>query len=329
MAILMCIGFRYDHFWVDRRFWVNGAMSSQGLAYWSAAVAGLGIASEDAYGRMMSHPRFAEACRMTATSTLSRNAADSNVIRLMKDGARATYGVFTLYLDSKGGLTLSTIQKFCDDTGLASPGRSAAIMIQLWMTGYLSRNKDEKDRRISRYKPTAGLEAAIRDIFRDELTALALMEPDAKRVADHLDDDAVFRAYLMEVGKGLEKILRRPTKTDIALFVERNAGLGILYKMALSGEPVDTYPPRLPLIINITDIARQFEVSRSHIHRLLNDAEKRGLLRRNADETSVAFEESLRTEIGRFHAGLYMGSAACALAALKVLDSAQTRQSCD
>src|SRR5690242_9106947 len=102
---------------------------------------------------MIAHPRFPEACVRSAHNSLKRLEGNSVTARLAKDLSRVFYGIFALYLDARGELTLTGIQEFCVETGLASPGRAAAILLQLRMMGYVIRDPSPSATRRQRYVP--------------------------------------------------------------------------------------------------------------------------------------------------------------------------------
>ena len=69
---------------------------------------------------------------------------------------------------------------------------------------------------------------------------------------------------------------------DMELFLDRNAGLMILFSILLAGKNDDTIPPRRPVPFSISAIANRFGVSRVHVRTLLRDAEAEGLIRRES-----------------------------------------------
>ncbi len=67
---------------------------------------------------------------------------------------------------------------------------------------------------------------------------------------------------------------------ELGPFAERNAGVMILFSLALAGAEDDTFPPTRPVPLSINALAHRFSVSRKHVLTLLNDAEQEGLLLR-------------------------------------------------
>jgi AraC-like DNA-binding protein len=289
----------------------NVMQEAPGLAYWSAAVFGRTTIEEAAYARMCAHARFPDACATAARSILRRLEGNSLMSRAVKDLSRVFYGVFALYLDARDELTLTGIQEFCEETGLASPGRAAAALLQLRMLGYVVLDPASAGMRRRRFLPTPMMKQGLLDVFRDQLLAMSLVEPEAATAAERMADPDVFRKFVLILGAGFAKIAGSGASTVITPFADRNAGLAIFFHIALSGETSDTYPPQGLVRMSVKDIARRFAVSRSHVFRLLRDAESEGLLRRNADEATGLIEDVMREAMLFLHAVTFMGTASC------------------
>lgn len=166
---------------------------------------------------------YEKACRLLNTKMLARARSDSAFMRANKDVSRYFFGYFALYLDARGGLTLSAIRDFCSEIGLASPGRAAAILFRLRMLGYVRLDTDTKDRRVRRYVPTEGLRHAFRHAHRDDLSALALMEPEAEIAAQRLDEPEFFRAFLLRGGQGVAGVVAGDRGSATTTFTARDS----------------------------------------------------------------------------------------------------------
>jgi AraC-like DNA-binding protein len=296
-------------------------VEAPGLAYWSAAVADKTVIDDAAYARMIAHPRFSEACVRSAHNSLTRLEGNSVTARLAKDLSRVFYGIFALYLDARGELTLTGIQEFCVETGLASPGRAAAILLHLRMMGYVARDPEPSATRRQRFAPAPIMKESVREVFRDELMAMALLDPEAGAAADRLNDPTTFQHFILYLGKGFANVARRRETNVMTPFAARNAGIPILYHIATSGQTDDHYPPKGSVRISVKEIARRFEVSRSHVLRLLREVEGLGYLRRDPDETTGILEEPLREALKYNHAAIFMGVASCAYRAIRQVEN--------
>jgi hypothetical protein len=95
------------------------------------------------------------------------------------------------------------------------------------------------------------------------------------------------------------------------LFLDRNAGLMVLFTILLAGTGGDTMPPRRPAPLSISAIASRFGVSRPHVRTLLRDAEDAGLIRRE-DAGHVTVLPRLAEAVEIFFATALLFVAMCA-----------------
>jgi hypothetical protein len=292
-----------------------------GLAFWHAAIVGRSRIEPTTLARMTAHPRFIDACLISWRGSQALFQEEPLLGRSFKDISLGFFAVFAMWLDLNGELTLSAIQDFCTEHDMASPGRVAALMTQLRKIGYVEPHPTQTGGRKRRYTVTPAMIAGFREIFRTELMALALIEPSAGAVADRLAEPALFAPFLTAMGLGMANIARNKVRSPVSLFAERNGGSLILAHIAASAGPGDSVPPRRPVPLSIAALARQFRVSRSHILRLLRDAEKEKLLQRHPDG-SITLDEKLREAMLYYQAVNFMGHAACAHVALLVAGAA-------
>ena len=285
--------------------------SSLGLAYWAAATDGRYGLNPRVIAALLTQPRFADASRKAYELSLARYGRNKLLSRVTRDISRLFYCYFVAYLDARGGITLTAIQELCRDFGLASPGRAQAILFHLRAVGYIRPDPANTDRRSRRYLPSPEMKASLRDIMADELRAFALIEPDAGIAADRLAEPDFFRAYMTQLVKGIMASLKNRPSRAITHFAERNAGLVILWDILLSAQEVDSCPPRGPLKMSVSDLAQRYNVSRSHVFRLLRDAEKLDLLKRNADEQTGTIEDVLADDVAEFQVTIFVGLAIC------------------
>lgn len=264
---------------------------------------------------MMQQPRFEEACAACARGNLKLRATNSALARAFRDSSRIFYTMFALVLDANGPVTLAALQALSAEFGLVSRGRAAALMMYLRIIGYLERRPEQASRRSVNLMASPKL-IAIHDKFvENELRAAAMLEPEAETALARLTEPAFRRAHLRQTGIGLKRLIRLPG-TPTSLFAERDAGLPILYQIAGSG---DVYPAHEPVRVNLSETARQHEVSRAHVTRLLRDAAAAGLMRQ---EPSGAWTllEPLRDALNRLHAFSFVAHCAVACGALRIVD---------
>ena len=96
------------------------------------------------------------------------------------------------------------------------------------------------------------------------------------------------------------------------LIGDRNAGLMIAFSLMTAGGP-DNFPPRQPVTISISALARHFGVSRVHVRKLLNDAAAAGYIARSGDEDSaIAVLPPLHAVVENFFANAFLFMRDCA-----------------
>jgi DNA-binding MarR family transcriptional regulator len=293
------------------------AAERSSLAYWAEVVHREPEFETAKLAEMTRHPRFAEASRFYIGNILSFTASDAEMMRMFIDVERLMLGFFILYLDTRGGITHASIKAFCKDIGLTSPGRATAMLVSLRMMGYIVPAPVQLDRRSRRYVPGLKHRLNSERSLRDGLLATAIITPAARAVAERIGDPAIFRTVVLCLGEGLAGAIKRDAKNAVSLFDRRNAGLGVLYRLAKSSRPGDVFPPRDPVPLSISALSNEFHVSRPHVRKLLTDAEKEGYLRRNADSSTVTLDEPLRVALAEYIAAHFIAFARCADAALR------------
>ena len=217
----------------------DDAALASGLAFWHAAIAGRTRIEPAALARMTAHPRFIDACLMSWRGSQALFQRDPLLGRSFKDISLGFFAVFAMWLDLNGELTLSAIQDFCTQYGLASPGRVAALMTQLRKIGYIEPHPAPAGGRKRRYVASPKMIASFREIFRTELMALSLIEPRAGEVSDRLAEPALFAPFLTAMGLGMANIAKNKVWSPVTLFAERNGGSLILAHIAASAAPAD------------------------------------------------------------------------------------------
>lgn len=260
---------------------------------------------------MAAQPRFGEACRASFETSVARHGRNKLLTRVTLDISRLFYGYLVVYLEACGGITLKAIQELSQEVGLASPGRAQAILFHLRAIGYIQPEAANTDRRSRRYVPSPEMKANLREVIADELRAFSLIEPDAGIAANRLAEPGFFRAFMVRFGEGIVAGLKNRPARVISHFAERNAGLVILWDILLSAQDGNSHPPRGTLKMSVTELSQKYGVSRSHVFRLLRDAEKLGFLKRNADEQTGTITDVLADDVAEFQVTVFLGLAVC------------------
>jgi hypothetical protein len=279
-----------------------------------------GPLSAAAIAELRANPRFPDAIRALATGMLSLFRGNRLLNLLVNDRGRMLIGWLALYLheggapDGRGsGFGVGQLKALCAAAGLASPGRTAAMLALMRMSGHIASASAPEDRRRHILVPTEKLRAQHRERWDKFVAALREVRPEAA-AAFALDDPEFVAAFVRTTSdhwlRGFRLLEIAP---EMELIIERNAGLMILFSVLLAGKRDDTMPPRRPVPFSISAVANRFGVSRAHVRMLLRDAETEGLIRREGPGGShVLILPSLAEAIEIFFAAAFLFLALCA-----------------
>jgi len=268
------------------------------FARWRAAS---NLTEQERFAAFVEHPRFEEAARMLSRGMLTLAAEDKALDGMVKDVGRFGASMMAFYLHATGGLTLPRLKALCSDSRLISPGRARAILIYLRFLKYVV--PAEGGGRAGLYVPTPELQRAWHAIEWHALSAVRLIEPDVAHVMVALKEPRAISDFV----RMLHAVAFGPShrgSTDNALwrvFLNRHAGTQILHALMLGAAEGDSYPPRGAMTCSLSRLARDFNVSRPHVARLLRAAEREGL-------AVLEGANHLRlTEEGRSQAAILLG----------------------
>lgn len=290
---------------------------------------GKNILTPQALAAMRAHPRFAEAMRASAERLIALHRRNRLLSWFLSDRPLALIGYLVIYLHLEGrdrdplsGLTPSRFRNFCRTHGLCSPGRASAILAFMRLTGHVEAVPHPEDRRVIQLRPSEKLMEIARARLERQLTVISMLRPDIGPAAAALGDPDFEAALFHNLGtwfaSGGRLLDHAPS---LRLFGGRDAGMLILYGLMLSGESDDQPVPTRPVPISISALAKQFQVSRTHVLRLLRDAESENLLTRTSGEKTdtVSLSPGLREDLQNLQAGMFQLLASCAADALAAL----------
>jgi DNA-binding MarR family transcriptional regulator len=282
-----------------------------------------GPLSAAAVAELRDDPRLPQAIRTLTSGILALYRGNRFLNALINDRGRMIIGYLALYLhegaapDGRGsGFGIGQLKALCAAAGIASPGRAGAMVAMMRMAGYIASAQSPDDRRRHILVPTEKLRLAHRDRWRFVAEAVRVVNPDAG-AAFILGDPEFEAAYVRgTAGCFLDGLRMVDIVPDLQLFLDRNAGLMILFSMLLAGEPDDTIPPARPVAISISAIAGRFGVSRVHVRTLLRDAQAAGLIERTGVNGSrIVIRPELAKAARTFIASMILLVADCAVKA--------------
>ena len=259
--------------------------------------------TDDAYAALMADPRLAPAARALARNMLAAAAANDALDGIFKDAGRYLAAMWAIHLHLTGGLTLPRLKQLCVASGFLSPGRARDILRLLLHLAFVERQSSAGGRSPARYIPTVAFMDAWRSHLQAALGAARILEPAVDLILDRLEAPEVLETLARIHSQGL---LAAAGGVDqgaayIRIFLHRHGGNQIAWTLLTSGED-EAFPPEVAGPINISELARRFGVSRIHIKRLFDDAEREGLLRWQG-KNQVALEPDARTYVQFIYAG--------------------------
>jgi hypothetical protein len=271
------------------------------------------------------HPQFPAAMRTFAEKMVGLHSRNRMFSWFLNDRTLAILAHAAVSLDAdmrdddpRSGLTPGRIKSFCARAGLCSEGRATAILAFMRLTGHLVAETHPADRRITRLRPGEKLMETTRARTAHQFASAALVCPDIASGVERLADPAFERDVFTEFHS---RFPMRPYVVEqfpeMRLFTDRDAGMMTLFVLMLGADPSDSMPPGKPVPLSIAALARQFGVSRTHVLRLIRDAEGAGMLTRVGDKgEQVAFAPRLREGLSNLVAALFQLAALCMWAAM-------------
>lgn len=287
--------------------------------------------SDATMAAMIAHPGFEAAMRIIATGTITHFQGNRVVNAFITDRARFLISIFAVHYhrtaragDPLSGLTVSQIRKTCSEQGFCSPGRGEAMVVLMRFFGYLAPMPDSTDRRLRRLAPTERLFALHRDRCGYTFDAIARLLPDGEEAQAAMASPAFMPAFLSQLARtylaGLYYVDHVP---EMQLFLDRNAGLMLLFSLCLAASPGDCFPPAEQVSVSLSAAARSFGVSRGHLRKLLKDAVAMGYLARSSDGEAFRFLPALVQGLKRGMAMYLVHNAHCARLALNEVGARQ------
>jgi DNA-binding MarR family transcriptional regulator len=294
-----------------------------------------GPLSETAVARLCADPRFPQAIRTLTSGILALYRGNRFLNALINDRGRMIIGYLALYLhegaapDGRGsGFGVGQLKALCAAAGMASPGRTGAMVAMMRMAGYIASASAPDDRRRHILVPTEKLRLAHRDRWTCVAETVRVVNPDAAS-AFTLGDPDFEAAYVRHTaGYFLDGFRIIDVAPELQLFLDRNAGVMILFSLMLAGEAGDTIPPTRPVTMSISAIAGRFGVSRVHVRTLLRDAEAAGLIARAGENGSrIMIRPELANAAKIFFASIILYVAYCAVEAREEVRRARSTSS--
>lgn len=231
---------------------------------------------------MRANSRLEAAMRHSVTRSTAYYDAAPVMHRNLKDVSRFLLGVVALYLDATGGLTHRRLRELSGQTGIISTGAATALLLRLRLIGYVAPAETLPNGAIRLYRPTAAMITAFRERLRIELEAAVMLDPRIAPVIERLDEPEVFPHLMAAMGADSINAARHPRPDAISIdrLSMRSAGMLIMFQLIREADRGEAFPPTGETHVSVSNLARRYEVSRSHVLTVLRDAEEMGLIAR-------------------------------------------------
>jgi hypothetical protein len=263
------------------------------------------------------HPRLDEAIRHAARGALDLAREPGGLGRLYRDNGSHMIMLTALAEHfTPAGLTAMRFKSLCHEAGLGSPGRAGALAAALLDRGGLVEVRSSRDRREHRLKPTPELLTFIQSRIRVDVEAAALVLPGVAEALDRFDAPDFHPVYYRAVARIMRQHGRRLGVVDprLALFFDRTAGTLVLLDLLVS---VPEWSPGVIAQVSVADWSGRLGVSRSHLLKLLRDADSAGLIAWRPAEHEAVLSGDLIEAVRDFFAFFLFGMAFVLFEALR------------
>jgi hypothetical protein len=233
---------------------------------------------------LRAEPLYPQAIRQFASNMLTAGDSDLALDGILKDAGRNVAAMCAVCLHVTGGLTLPRLKTLCEGFGLASPGRARALLLYLRYLGFVGAPLPRVKGEPAVYPAAPKLLVTWREHQRAVLNAAAAIEPQIAELIDRFEAPGVFETYAALLVEGfLAAVHHFDVKTSyFHIFMHRYAGIQIVHFL-LAHATDEAFPPIEPIPFSTAGLAQRFGVSRSHVRRLIEAAERAGLIQRCND----------------------------------------------
>ncbi|HEX3363542.1 hypothetical protein [Phenylobacterium sp.] len=265
--------------------------------------------SDAAVARLRQHPRFREAVQVLAAASLAGYEAQDPATRwLTRDLGRSALYLAALIWDATPmGLSVAALAAGAAATGAASRGRVLAFVQYAHQAGHIIVPAGPEPWGRRRLTLTPAFMAPLHHLIRGGLQAVALIDP---RVAADLPELSQQASLARIIRSGAKLILDRPLLLQNPggpfreIFVGRDGGMRVLQRLMIT-QPEDRARLLDVAEVSRSELSRRYGVSRTHINRMLADAQGAGALTPLSPDR-VAFSPAFSDEVEAYFAGMLL-----------------------
>lgn len=255
-----------------------------------------GLPAYHSPGEILSHPRFSTARDELLRAMLALYEHDPKLNRLLLEAGRNVLFVVIMCLharydeaDRATWPTLSLVTRSTAGQGVASARRIYDLLLQFIEAGFIELHASPRDRRIRIVTPTAKMVAQDQEWLVSHYLPLQVMFPKPGYARIMRRDPAFQQAQRLVASSFFALGARIMADHPIVMrFMGHEAGVMILIKLlqlaraeSLAGR--DAGGNLAQEEISYSDIGARFGVSRTHVRKILQEAERRGLVHLTRD----------------------------------------------
>ena len=265
--------------------------------------------SDAAVARLRQHPRFREAVQVLAAASLAEYEAQDPATRwLTSDLGRAALYLGALIWDATPmGLSVATLAAGAAATGAASRGRVLAFVQYAQQAGRIIVPPGPEPWVRRRLTLTPAFMAPLHWLVRGGLQAVALIHPDIAADLPRLSQEAGLARIVRGAARLVMErplLLQNPGGPFREIFVGRNGGMRVLQRLLIT-QPQDRARLLEVAEVSRSELSRRYGVSRTHINRMLTDAQGAGALTLLSPDR-VAFSPAFSDEVEAYFAGMLL-----------------------
>jgi hypothetical protein len=285
----------------------------------------------NAIARLRAHPQFADAVKHIARSLTEIYQGNRIMNAMLNERARGQIGYLVLMMQwaaqeqpGTQGVTMSRMKAACTRLNYCSPNRVDSIMAMMRLFGYVRFESDPYDQRVRVIVPTEKLIGNYVERWRRHFQAMALVLPEGEIGLAALQRPGFAAAFAREIFREYSAGLRVANASpEIDTFLDRNCGMMILLFLVSKGLPDEALPGALRATFTVSGLARRFAVSRTHVRKLLTDAESEGLVSDTANEASIRLLPRAMDGTEKFYASTFLTFAQAIRAAMQEIGDIQ------
>ncbi|HZZ67148.1 MAG TPA: hypothetical protein VFE18_03150 [Phenylobacterium sp.] len=264
------------------------------------------LLSEAAVARLRQHPRFREAVEAFAVGGLRLYEDEEPATRwLTKDLGRAGLLLGAALLDTTpGGLTVTALAAVAAARQVCSRGRVLAFIQYALASGRLVLQPGPEPWVRRRLTLTPAFIEPMRRRLLCVFQATAIVAPEVAAALPRIASDVAVQQATIAIGLLLTarpELNRNPGGPLRQIFIARDGGMRILQQLMLR-QPPDRARLLEAAPLSRADLSRRHGVSRTHVNRLLAEAEAAGALTLDGPRR-VVFSPGFSDEMENYFAG--------------------------